>query len=337
MKKLRGLSLVLCITMLLGIFNLSAYAQNTITAYVTISMYGDIVKDTNANYVAEAPVELTGKESYTLDDVFVKAHDLFYEGGAIAGYETEVSNFGYGDSLGIKKVWGDTSGKFGYQINGGAVYVSDLTTSVNNGDYIDLCIYENYWPDTEDYSYFDTYQKTVEGHTTELTLYYTYYDENWIMHTDPCENATVLVNGKETNIKTNENGKCTLSFDEYGEYIISAKKTKVIIVDPVEETEATVSAITAPVCVVSAVPVSVDCKYQLNITVDADIDFENSKTMVVGYRDGKLIDMVMDNIVWSGNTATVYLNKRATDISLFMWNSVSEQEPCIKAEKINLK
>ena len=245
MKKTRGLSLILCITMLFGIVNFSAYAQNTITAYITISRYGEIVKDTNGDYVAEAPVTLTGKESYNLDDVFYEAHNLFYDGGAAAGYATEVGEYG----LGLTKVWGDTSGKFGYQMNGGAISVWGPTQAVKGGDYIDLCVYENYYPATESYAKFDVYEKNVNGDTAELTLYESYYGENWETLFKPCENADILVNGTATGIVTDANGNCTLSFDENGEYLVSAKKTK-SVKNPITQEDEDVCAITAPVCVV---------------------------------------------------------------------------------------
>lgn len=246
MKRLRGLSLILCITMLVGIFNFSAYAQeNTITAYITISKYGEIVKDTNGALIAESPVTLKGKESYNLDDLFREAHELYYDGGATAGYETGSSQWG----LSVNKVWGDTSGKFGYQINAGTVSVMGPDETVNDGDYVDLCVYENYYPATENYAYFDTYTKTVEGRTAEFTLYESGYDSvTWEQFIIPCEGATIFVNGVETDIKTDANGKCTLSFDEYDKYIISAKKTKTIK-NPITNDDETVSAITAPVCI----------------------------------------------------------------------------------------
>ena len=232
--------------MILSLLNFSVYAENTVKAYITISKYGEIVKDKNGEYVAEAEVTLTGKSSYTLDDAFKEAHELYYEGGAEAGYAAADSEWG----LSVTKVWGDTSGKFGYQMNLGAVSVWGPTQAVNDGDYIDLAVYENYYPDTESYAKFDAYKKSVMGDKTELTLLESYYGENWETLFKPCENAEIFVNGTKTDILTDENGKCALAFDESGEYIISAKKTKTLK-NAVTEEEGTVNALTAPVCVVS--------------------------------------------------------------------------------------
>ena len=306
------------------------YAEG-ITAYITISVSGDIVTDKNGNYVAEAPVILTGKESYDLNDAFYTAHELYYDGGAAAGYASGMGDYG----LSVTKVWGDTSGKYGYQMNLGAVNVWGPTQAVSDGDYIDLCVYENYYPDTESYAKFDTYGKTVVNKEAELTLYESYYGENWETLYRPCAGATIYVDGVATEFVTDANGKCTVEFDEYGKYLVSAKKTKTLV-DEVEGTSSTVTAITAPVCVVTAAPMSVECRYMLNIAIGDEIDTATSQVSVAGYRNGKLIDMVTD-IDWSGNTATVYLDKKATDIKLFVWKSLEGQEPLLETEIINLR
>ena len=54
MKK-RGLSILLCALMLLSTLHFTVYADvNEITAYITISKYGDIVEGKDGNPVAEA-------------------------------------------------------------------------------------------------------------------------------------------------------------------------------------------------------------------------------------------------------------------------------------------
>lgn len=331
MKK-RGLSILLCALMLLSTLHFTVYADtNEITTYITISVHGNIVNDKNGDPVAEAPVVLTGKDSYTLDDAFIAAHDAYYEGGAAAGYATADSQWG----LSVTKVWGDTSSKFGYQMNAGTVDVWGPTQAIADGDYIDLCVNESYYPDNENYAKFDAYRKTVVNNEAELVLTEDYYDDSFIKHTRPCEGATIYVDGVATEFVTDANGQVTVEFDDYGEYLVSAKKTKVLV-DEIEGTQSVVTAITAPVCIVKAAPMAVECKYMLNIAVGSEIDTENSQVSVAGYRDGKLIDMVTD-IDWIKNTATVYLDKKATDIKLFVWKSLSGQEPILETEIINLK
>ena len=248
MKKYKGLSLFLVIAVMLSMLNFSAYAvTNTITAYITISAEGEIVRGTNGDYVAEKPVELTGKENYTLDDLFRKAHELYYDGGADAGYATADSEWG----LSVTKVWGDTSGKFGYQINAGAVYVGGPTQAVEDGDYIDLCIYENFYPETEAYAKFDAYTKAVSEDTAELTLYESYYGQNWETLFKASEGAEIWINGEKTGILTDENGKCDLIFEKSGTYVVTAKKSKEHV-NAVTGEKSNVCAITAPIQVITA-------------------------------------------------------------------------------------
>ena len=122
---------------------------------------------------------------------------------------------------------------------------------------------------------------------------------------------------------------------EYGKYIVSAKKTKELH-DEIEETTSVVAAITAPVCVVTAAPMAVECRYILNIALGNEIDTENAQLSAAAYRGGKLVDLVTD-IEYNDNTATVYLDKAATDIKLFVWKSLEGQEPLLETEIINLK
>lgn len=333
MKKTRGLSLILCLAVILSMFNFSAYADaESITAYITISMYGDIVKDKDGDYVAERPVTLSGKESYNLDDAIYAAHELYYDGGAAAGYLSSESPYGYG--LSADKIWGDTSYNFGYYMNQGNISPRNLGQTVSDGDYIDLYVMTTNY---EAYSFFDAYTKDLDGDMCELTLYDTFYDaaNNYQLTPRVCAGAEIVLNGELTGTVTDENGRCTVKLDKYGENLISAKKTETRLDLEDEEYEAVL--ITAPVCIVTAqMPISVDAKYQLDITVEEDIDLENADMIIAGYRDNKLIETVTD-IEWSGKTATVYLNERATDIKLFLWNSIERQEPLVSGKVINLK
>ena len=228
--------------MLISLVPVFAEDANSITAYVSVTKYGEVLNDKAYTPMAYVPVELSGKESYNLDDVFTELHNLYYEGGSEVGYASANGDWG----LSVTKLWGDTSGNFGYQVNGGTEYVSGLSHEVENGDYVDAVIYQNYYPDTESYAKFDkTDVDVIEGKPFDITLYYVSgYDENWNMVFSPCDNATITINGEETEYKTNENGKASITLDTAGTKIISAKKSKLV-----DEEE--VPAITAPVCVAS--------------------------------------------------------------------------------------
>lgn len=240
MKK-RILSMILVLVMILSA--IPVLAENTdITVYLSVSKYGEIVGSKDGDAMAYVPVALSGKDSYCLNDVFLEAHSTYYTDGT-DGYASSEGDYG----LSIDKLWGDTSKKFGYQVNGGKESVMGLSHIVENGDYVDACIYKNAYPDTESYTKFDVTNKEV--HCEEnftITLLVSGYDENWNMVFNPCEGATVTINGNATEIITDADGKATFSFENEGRYIISATKTKSI-------NEETVPSITAPVCVVEVI------------------------------------------------------------------------------------
>lgn len=232
------LSTLLALTMIISAIPVFAEEAKDITVYLSLSKYGEIVEDKNGEYMAYAEVNLSGGTDYNLNDVFLTAHEVYYENGT-DGYASSVSNWGFG----IDKLWGDTSYNFGYQVNGNMVFGLDY--SVENGDYIDSFIYEN--PYTECYSLFDKF--TSEAYTDkdfELILFnVSDYDDSGNNIFSPCEGATIIINGEETDYTTDENGKVIIRFESTGTNIISATKEKHI-----NEEEVPVPAITAPVCVV---------------------------------------------------------------------------------------
>ena len=228
-----------------------AEGSTTITAYVSVSQNGQFVTGKDGKSVAEIPVTLTGKESYTLDDALKAVHDACYTGGSAAGYASYTHET-YG--LCLSKLWGDSTGMFGYQINRGTVTVSGLSQTISNGDYIDAYLNQSAYPDNEAYAVFNksTY-KAVVGTQISLKLTQAGYDENWNTVFSACEGAAITVDGvpvtqtvdgEETPVTTNNSGYAYFSISEVGTHIVSATKTKLV-------GENTVTAITAPVCVVT--------------------------------------------------------------------------------------
>ncbi len=247
---------LLSIMMVLSLLPASAFtvfaaeSAKSITAYVSVSKDGKLVTGRDGKSVAEIPVTLTGKESYTLDDVLKAVHDSCYNGGSAAGYESYTHET-YG--LSLKKLWGDESGGFGYQVNRGTVSVLGLNHLISDGDYIDAYINQSVYPDNEAYAVFDksTY-KAVSGSEISLKLTQAGYDENWNTVFSNCEDAaitidgkpaTTIVDGKEVPVTT-KNGSATFTIKELGTHVVSAVKTKSVNGN-------TVTAITAPVCIVT--------------------------------------------------------------------------------------
>ncbi len=250
MKK-RMLAILLAVMMVVGLVPVLAEGTGAeITVSVSVSRYGEILKDKSGNDMAYLPVTLTGKDSYTLDDAFLAAHIAYCEDGA-DGYQS-VYDERY-DSISVTKMWGDTSGKFGYQVNGGTQSVGGGTHPIEDGDRVDIALYKNSFPDTEAYAIFDVVKKNAyPDEIFELTLScVSGFDESWNNVFSPCEGATITVNGTETTVVTDANGKATITLDAVGDYIISAKKSKTLEdeTNP-EATPEIVPAITAPVCLV---------------------------------------------------------------------------------------
>ncbi len=237
MKK-RLLSIVLALAVIFCSMSVCAYGDTDITVYLSISRYGELVQSIDGEVMAYVPVALNGDESHNLDDVFKAAHRLYYPQGE-DGYASSEGDWG----LGIDMLWGDTSGNFGYQVNAGQETVMGLDHPVEDRDYIDVCIYRNLYPDTESYSRFDIQrgESVIDEEFTLALSSASGYDESWNAIYSPCSDATIFVNGNETDYTTDDNGEVTLSFSEPGTYIVTAKKTKTV-------DDKTMPDITAPVC-----------------------------------------------------------------------------------------
>ena len=264
-KSTTSLLLVLSILMcMMPLAVIAADEATTITDYISISKYGEFVTGKDNKTIAAAPVELDGKSSYTIDDVLNAAHNLYYDG--TDGYASSVGDYG----LSLTKLWGDTSGLFGYQMNCGTVNVMGLTQPVSDGDYIDAYINESAYPNNEAYAHFGK-NTAFAGVGKSLTLTLssaTGYDDNWNTVYSGCADAAITINGEVANITTDSEGNASLIFDSVGTYIVSANKTKTV-----SETE--VTAITAPICVVSV------AEYDTAITVPSNAElFVGSKGKV---------------------------------------------------------
>ncbi len=244
---------------------------DTITATVSISKYGQFVNGKDGEPVVQVPVTLTGKASYTIDDALRAVHEACYEGGADAGYATYTSQWGPG----VAMLWGDTSYNFGYQLNYGDAYVMGPSDAISDGDALDAYILTSSY---ENYSTFDEATATVAaGEPLELTLNEWTYGPapDYAFGKAPLEGASVHVNGQPAEgapvTVTDADGKATLSFDEPGTYIVTATKTKVV-------GEETVTAITAPACVVTVVTMKEALQSLVDEAEKADVSDAGDET-----------------------------------------------------------
>lgn len=216
------LSLVLVLVMIISAVPSFAEGEDInskITVYVSMSVHGEIANDKDGNAMAYVPITLEGKSEYNIDDAFLELHKKHYPDGE-NGYASSESELG----LGVNMLWGDTSFYFGYYVNGSmALSAGDI---LSDNSYIDAFIYKNQNSDMEAYSKFDVQNaKAFTDKPLEVSLsYVSGYDDIGNSIFSPCDNAKIIINGEETEILTDENGKANITFNEKGKYIISASK-----------------------------------------------------------------------------------------------------------------
>lgn len=193
------------------------------TVYVTISDgQGQIVMANEALNVADADDD----GAITIFDALIAAHDAAYEGGAQAGFAA--IDQGYG--LSISRLWGEENGSsYGYYVNNAFVY--SLTDPLAEGDSLRAYVFTDLetWSDT--FCYFDS--SVIEtGEAFDLTLTAQTYDADWNPVYVPVEGAVITVNGEDTEMRTDAEGKVSIAL-EAGDYVISARSDAMNLVPPV--------------------------------------------------------------------------------------------------------
>lgn len=225
MKKL--ISIFVALIMLLGIFSISAFAENTpVTAnvYVTIANAGTLV-------LTQEKITVTDKDNdgkLNIDEALIATHEAKFEGGAAAGYGSDVGQYG----LYVTKLWGvENGGGYGYYVNNASAM--GLSDEVKEGDYINAFTFTDLTTRSDKYTFFDknTLTATAEEEIT-LTLSAAGYDASYNPITVPVKNATITLNGEATEYKTDENGKVTMKISKSGTYVISATSATETLVPP---------------------------------------------------------------------------------------------------------
>ena len=222
MKKL--LSLTLSVVLLLGLCCGIAAAADT-TVYVTIA-------DKSGNLVlVQEPVAVKDIDSdgkITVNDALYCAHEAKFSGGAAAGYASEMTDYG----LSLKKLWGIDNGTgYGYYVNNAAAM--NLGDEVKNGAFITAFVYTDTTNWSDMYCYFDKNTASVTaGDTVAVTLSALGFDENFNTIVLPVKGATILVNGKATDVKTDDNGKASIKLTDAGTITVSAKSDSQTLVPP---------------------------------------------------------------------------------------------------------
>ena len=117
------------------------------TVHMTISVAGVLADAKDGTAMAQRDVtvkDLDGNGILTYDEALSAAHDEYYEGGAAEGYASADSQYG----LMITKLWGNTSGAYGYWTNDASC--NSLSDPVKANDYLTAFIYKDQssWSDS---------------------------------------------------------------------------------------------------------------------------------------------------------------------------------------------
>lgn len=224
MKKLFSAMLALLVVM--SCVGITSFAQgDSATVYVSVSNKGQLV----AAQIEVTVTDIDGDNALTVNDALYAVHEATYSGGAKEGY-SYYTHKDYGLSIG--KLWGDSSGNFGYYINNSSCW--SLADPVKNGDYLNAFVYSDSKNYSDKYSFFDSYAVTADVNSNiELTLKSAGYDANWNPVTLPVADAEITVDGVKTGVKTDANGKATIQIDRAGKHIISAVSATETLVPPV--------------------------------------------------------------------------------------------------------
>ncbi len=223
MKKV--MVLFIAITAVFTLLSFGVFADEPAeTVYVTISVEGEIVLENTPVYLSDSD----GDGVHTLNDALYVAHEERYDGGAESGYNSYKSEFG----ISLGKLWGDTSGAFGYCVNNESAL--GLTQEVKKGDIIYAYVYKDQAEWSDRFSFFDKSSVSVDkDEMITLNLKSNGFDKNWQTVTEPLLGAVITVNGENTEYKTDENGNVSFRLDGFGSFIVSAEKDGETLVPPI--------------------------------------------------------------------------------------------------------
>lgn len=248
---------VILTLLMLGSMTAFASAEGETKVTVTVAVEGSLVA------VAES-VEVTDADedgALTISDALSAVHALKNK-----EYATETTQWG----LSITKLWGNTSGNFGYWVNNASAM--SLTDAVQNGDAVYAFVYQDGDTFSDQYCYFDASTLSVkDDEEFTLTLMGMVYDYNtWTYSPAPVEGAVITVDGEKTAYKTDAEGKVTMKIETAGSHLISAVGETAVLVPPV--CRAQVAATKAQVTVSVADQGDLVCHRQAVTVTDTDGD-----------------------------------------------------------------
>lgn len=224
MKKLTSLTAAILISSLST--GMNASAADSPKVLVTIS-------DAQGNLaLTQQEIEVSdtdGDGKLTISDALYLAHDAHYEGGAAAGYRAEQTAYG----LSLSKLWGsENGGSYGYYLND--AFALSLVDEISSGDRINAYVFTDLETYSDTYCFFDiSTAEVTQGDELSLTLSAIAFDENYAPVNVPCVGAEIMINGKNSGVFTDNDGKAAFTVSDSGRVIISASSDKQTLVPPV--------------------------------------------------------------------------------------------------------
>lgn len=163
----------------------------------------------------------------TIYEALKAAHATCPNGGA-DGFAAEVGQYG----LSMVKLWGEENGgNFGYYVN--ETSSMSLADEVHTGDRVVAFAYTDLVGWSDAFCYFDPVIATkTSGENVEVTLTALLPDDNWNPVQTPVEGAKILVNGVDSGLTTDAEGKVTLTL-ESGVNEITAESDTLTLVPPI--------------------------------------------------------------------------------------------------------
>lgn len=218
----------------------AAKAAKDVTVMLTVSDRGEIAAAKNGDSMAMKRVvvkdaDKNGKITY--NEALIAAHDMWFEGGAAAGYATG-DPYGYGEM--VTKLWGHETTNTLFFTNGEGLETGVMADTVKDGDLLLASINKDQINYADWYTEFDT--NMIETDTdTDITLtlkghlgmaYTPEEKENVVLKNitvgawiDKDEPFKPIIDEEGQELKTDEDGQVVLNFTEPGFYIITAEGT----------------------------------------------------------------------------------------------------------------
>lgn len=209
----KGTGIMIAAALLMHALPLSASAADTKTEAngETVSVHVTIRTESVVLDNAEVTAGDENEDGQlTLEDVLIAAHDTYYDGGAEAGYVRSCER-----APELSVIWGVRGNYISFTKDRDGM---EKTGAPENGDSISVLAR---YADPERYSFrHSSKNKVAAGESVRLKLMRKQKDSN---REEPVCNAAILIDGRQTGFRTNEQGWADVVFRDAGQHSVSAK------------------------------------------------------------------------------------------------------------------